>query len=203
MISQSDLAIIVLAAGSSTRMGEAKQLLKWNGQTLLSNAIDSARILSPDKTLVVLGSDHERIADAIQELQVDKVINEHWKSGMGSSISVGVTFVLNNWPAVSKVIIMLADQPLIDSDHLFKLIDLYKRSACDLAATSYGDRPGVPAIFSSRYFDNLIELNSDFGARQLLRKECRLGCMISAEGKTVDLDTKEDYEKFKNTNHRS
>ncbi len=203
MIRFAETAIVILAAGSSSRMGVTKQLLEWNGDSLISIAIGAARQIAPENTLVVLGADHEQVYQSVKDAQVETVVNQDWKMGMGSSISVGVNFVRTYWPEKTNVIIMLADQPLIDSHHLRKLLELHNRSDCEMAATAYDDKPGVPAIFSSKYFDALMEFNSDYGARQLLQSICKRSCMVSGDGKITDIDTMDDYKKFIRSNPRS
>ena len=199
-----DIAIIILAAGSSSRMGQPKQLLKWNNKSFIQRAVDTALSLSPDKTVVVLGSDSELIHDEIREAKVNTVLNAEWESGMGRSISEGVNYVQANWPEVFGILIMLSDQPLIDYEHLRSLMMALKRSNCGMVATSYSDENyGVPAIFDNRYFDELKELNSDYGARELIRHHCNRACLVYGYNKVLDLDTKADYDQFLKANPRS
>ncbi|NNK69469.1 MAG: NTP transferase domain-containing protein, partial [Flavobacteriaceae bacterium] len=124
--------------------------------------------------------------------------------GMGRSISEGVTYVQSNWPQASGILIMLSDQPLIDFEHLRSLMMALKRSNCGIIATSYDDENfGVPAIFSNQYFDQLRELNSDYGARELIRQHGNPACLVSGYNKAVDLDTTSDYEEFLKSNPQS
>ena len=198
------IAIVILAAGSSSRMGRPKQLLKWKDKSLIRRTVETATRLSPDRTLVVLGSEWEQIKTEIDDCQVATVVNPDWEMGIGRSISEGVRYVRSNWPEVSGILIMLSDQPLIDFEHLRSLMMAHKRSNCGMVATSYSDDNfGVPAIFDSRFFDELTELNSDYGAKDLINGHCNRACLVYGYNKVVDLDTEEDYDEFLKANPQS
>ena len=199
-----DIAIVILAAGSSSRMGQPKQLLKWKNKSFILRSVETALSLAPERTLVVLGSEQERIREEIEDSQVHMVFNEEWEAGMGRSISVGVDYVQSNWPEVFGILIMLSDQPLIDFEHLRSLMMALKRSNCGMVATSHSDEIfGVPAIFDSRYFDELRDLNSDYGARELIKTHCNRACLVYGYNKVIDLDTESDYEEFLKANPQS
>ena len=175
-----------------------------NAKVAREDSTEKAMTIATSRTLVVLGSDSDRIAKELTDYEAEFLVNKHWEAGMGSSISEGVKYVQMNWPTVSGVLIMLSDQPLIDLGHLNELVSIFNRSNCEIAATSYGPgRNGVPAVFSSIYFDRLIELSSDYGARQLIKENFSPSCVVDGEGKVVDIDTRSDYEAFISSNPRS
>lgn len=185
------IPILILAAGASTRMGEkTKQLLPWKDTTLLGHAIQQAKKVS-ETVFVVLGAKANDIQKSIQHPET--VINPEWAKGMGSSISVGVKYLLEKRENVDAVLIMLGDQPFLDAPYLKKLIQEFEQGEHKIVATSYGKKWGVPAIFDGSLATELAALNQDFGARHIIEKYRAGAKAISPEGKEIDIDTLEVY----------
>src|SRR6478735_3447744 len=109
---------VILAAGSSTRMGQSKQLLKIKGESLIRRIIKTVIDSGVDQVIVVLGSHQQEIGD----LPIQVIYNQNWKKGMGSSIKSGVQFVNDHFPSCQSILFTVCDQPLLTSDHLKKLI---------------------------------------------------------------------------------
>ncbi|MEO5968744.1 MAG: nucleotidyltransferase family protein, partial [Bdellovibrionia bacterium] len=109
---------IILAAGESTRMGEIKQLLPWRGKSLLEHAVDAAFGAGIERIVVVYGAHVEKIEPEIIRLGVDRVYNEDWKLGVGTSIRKGVSHVLEAAPSTDGILIQLADQPRVTKKEL-------------------------------------------------------------------------------------
>ena len=105
------IGVLILAAGTSARMGQPKQLLPWKGTTLLNHTLKNAKAISPD-VLVVLGASAERIAAQLPS-DVPRVLNSKWQSGMGTSIAIG-TAELESSISPEFILILVADQPLLD-----------------------------------------------------------------------------------------
>src|SRR5687768_11857726 len=103
------VAIILLAAGGSSRMGTPKQMMPVHGTPMLRNAIHTAVMSKADHTLVVLGSNHIEHADLINDLNVSVVVNHQWMLGMGSSLKAGFNAVLSRDPSTDAVVVMLCD----------------------------------------------------------------------------------------------
>ena len=168
MPKQSKIAILILAAGSSSRMGSPKQLLKWKNSNLLNHTICKAIELNAKKIIVVLGANADMIIPEIDHKEVKILINKDWENGLGSSISAGVNHILQSSTGIDGLLIILADQPLIENDHYLKLMNAFSSGNKAIITTEYNDsKLGVPALFSKIYFKDLIDLNSDFGAKQL------------------------------------
>lgn len=183
---------IILAAGASTRMeGDIKQLLPWGKTTLLEHALAQASQIS-EHQIAVLGAKGHLISETLS-LGNKAIQNEKWKTGMGSSIVSGVEFVLNAGVNPSGILIMLADQPLLDASFLAKLKSKFNGNAHKIVATKYGEKLGVPAIFHSSIFPELIELSQEFGAREIIRKYKKQSVGIDPEGMEIDIDTKATY----------
>ncbi|MEL6560195.1 MAG: nucleotidyltransferase family protein [Bacteroidota bacterium] len=191
-------AIIILAAGASTRLGTPKQLLPWGNRTLLENAIDMATDSGAAEVIVVTGANEQIIRSKTNRPDAKYVNNENWVSGMGSSIATGISYVLTNSADIQSVIIMLCDQPQVDSQYLNKLIDLHQLGQKAITATDYQNRPGVPAIFDQQYFDELIKLQTQGGAKKLMSQKSKDIYLFSPDTEIHDIDTQEDYQRLLN-----
>lgn len=170
-------AVIILAAGDSTRLGQPKQLLPFRGRPLLSHAIETASAVGPP--FVVLGAIRAVVSNAII------VKNLAWSEGMASSIRAGIAALPRE---IDGAILMTCDQPLISSDFLRRLAN-----SGPIAAAEYNNTIGVPAYFSREFFSQLLNLKGKAGAKSVLlahvEKLKRLPCPEAAR----DIDTLEDY----------
>ncbi|MEX0315598.1 MAG: NTP transferase domain-containing protein [Allomuricauda sp.] len=186
-----DISVLILAAGASTRMdGELKQLLPWGDKTLLENAVAHAKSITED-VHVVLGANAERILNSIK-LDAGIILNPEWKSGMGSSVSSGLSHILKK-ERPQALLIMVVDQPLIDSEFLMELVKKFDKDDVKITATAYQNRAGVPAIFDEALFSELLELREDVGARKIIEKYRKFTNSVVPNGKEIDVDTKEKY----------
>ena len=186
------IAVLILAAGASIRMeGGPKQLLPWKDTTLLGHAIQQANQLS-EQVIVVLGAYADEIGQTLPK-DVTIVENPNWKKGMGSSISIGIEYLLQTEINASGLLIILADQPFLDATYLDKMAQKFKNNPCKIAATAYGDRVGVPAIFHSSLFPELAKLDEDFGARHIIENHKGDVITVFPKGKEIDIDTLKQY----------
>ena len=202
MPKQSKIVILILAAGSSSRMGSPKQLLKWKNSNLLNHTICKATELNAKKIIVVLGANADMIIPEIDHKEVKTLINKDWENGLGSSISVGVNYILQSSSGIDGLLIMLADQPLIEHDHYLKLMNAFSSGNKAIITTEYNDsKQGVPALFSKIYFKDLIDLNSDFGAKQLFKKYPESLISVKNEKSRFDIDTPEQYQNLYRAYH--
>ncbi|PKA96403.1 molybdenum cofactor cytidylyltransferase [Flavobacteriaceae bacterium MAR_2009_75] len=187
-----NIAILILAAGSSSRMGRPKQLLSWGKTNLIGNAIDQAKNSQSDKIVVVLGANSELIKDKIGRWEVDIVENEDWKAGLGSSLAKGVTH-LTEHETFDGILVMLADQPLIDSAYLNLLIESFYTTSYSIIATAYSKRAGVPALFDKKFFESLCDLGEDNGAKLIIEQFGHEVLSLDPGKKATDIDTEVDY----------
>lgn len=177
---------MVLAAGASTRLGEPKQLVMLNGETLLERTVRIAREAGCSPVVVVVGSAYAQVLEKSALGDAVTVINDQWEEGMASSIRLGVRTLDAAARDVEGVLLMTCDQPAVTAKHLSRLM-----SKAEVKASHYAGRNGVPAFFPSKYFESLVELNGDAGARELLA-EARYEELENGE---LDVDTVKDLER--------
>lgn len=193
MKTSDNIAILILAAGTSTRMGTPKQLLPWKHTNLLGNAINSAVEVSPEHVFVVLGANAEKIKAALDTANLVCIDNPDYKSGQGSSLACGIDRIMQNDHPYRAALILLCDQPLLDSVYLDSMIAAFDDGNKGIVATSYGDRAGVPAIFDQKYFSKLATLDNDNGAKAIIKKHVNDLLVLDAGEKVMDVDTVTEY----------
>ncbi len=190
-----NVAIIILAAGSSSRMGHSKQLLKWGNTTLLNHSILQASNSEAENVYVVLGANYKEIKASIKNKAVFVLHNPTWEEGMGNSIAFGIKEVASN--TYDGVLIMLADQPQVDAVFLNSLIRAFQKREKHIIATSYKNGAGVPALFDKTCFGELTSITGKMGAKSLIKRSMETTKLIVPKNKILDIDTKEMYEKAK------
>lgn len=187
---------MILAAGASRRMGCSKQILPWKGSTLLQHAIDQAISSRFDPVVVVLGADRELVESRTDLTGIHSVFNSKWEEGMASSIAAGLRELLELKPDLSSVLILLSDQPLLDFKYYNRLLNKYLTEKNKIVASSYSGQLGVPVLFDRAYFDELLALRGEKGAKALLRLNESEVVSIDAGAQAVDLDTEEKYRHY-------
>ncbi|NNF19925.1 MAG: nucleotidyltransferase family protein [Flavobacteriaceae bacterium] len=192
-----DIAILIMAAGASSRMEAVKQLLPWNGKTLLEHVYDNCRTTSAAESYVVLGAFSDQIINDWNAPSEHLMINPEWQQGLGNSIAFGVRNILNNKPQLKGILIVLGDQPLIDATYLDRLISYWQKHDTEIVATRYGDKNGVPALFDQRRFKDLLALEGERGAQQMLSSASEKIATIDGSAHIADIDTLSDYERIK------
>ena len=203
------VATIILAAGSSTRLGEPKQLLYQNGTTLVRHMTDIALSLRAGPVVVVLGANQEKVEPELVGLPVIMPVNTGWGEGLASSLRVGLA-ALPNEP-IDAFLILLTDQPHVTADLLRQLINAAQETGRGIVASRYRTtagaavRPaepvhlGVPALFSIRYKTEFMALIGDVGARKLIRQHPGDCVEVAFPLGAVDLDTPQDVEQWQRT----
>jgi molybdenum cofactor cytidylyltransferase len=193
---QGDISIILLAAGSSSRMGQSKQLLPVEGEPLLLKSAKAALASGADNVVVVLGANEKNHEKIIQHLPVTIVNNNDWQKGMGNSLKAGLSRILKSAPDTAAAIIMVCDQPKLTGSHLKNLIQLHIKTKSKIVASSYSNIVGVPALFDKSLFQNLLELEDEQGARRVLINHPDLIRTVDFAGGEIDLDSLADYRAF-------
>lgn len=186
---------MLLAAGGSSRLGQPKQLVKFQGESLLRRA---ARALAGSvyfPVVVVLGAESDASASEIAGLPVYQASNSDWQSGMSSSIRTGLARLLEMEPAIDGVLIALCDQPHVSAEMLERFAERFSVSNAAAIAAAYDETIGVPALFSRELFGKLQTLRGDKGARELLRSRSDV-LTIDLPSAAFDIDTDPDLQRL-------
>lgn len=188
---------LILAAGSSSRMGKSKQLLHVDGQPLLRKTIETTLASQANSILVVLGDNSDSISKSISDMPVDCILNENWTEGIGSSLKSGVREIQKRYLNAEAILILVCDQPLLTADHLNELIRKYIGLKKLIIASGYTNTAGVPAIFDKALFHKLLALENHQGAKKIIEQLAESTVVVSFAEGAVDLDTPEDYSRYK------
>lgn len=182
------IAAIILAAGGSSRFGKPKQLHLHDGEPLVRRAVNAVLGAGIQDVIVVLGSGADQVSRTLDGIPgILTVLNEHWNTGIASSIKAGV----NSIGEVDGVLITLADQPLIGSSALAQLVQRFDETH-RIVASRYSDTIGVPAILGYEYFDELTALTGDHGAGKWIRSRIADVTIVPLEEAAIDIDTSAD-----------
>lgn len=191
-----NIGVILLAAGSSSRMGQSKQLLPVNGEPLLLRSIRVALDASLKNIVVVLGSEEEKHRAILGSLAVESIFNKAWATGMGSSLKAGLGHLIQRHPETQAALIMVCDQPNVSAKHLIHLITSFHESNRSIVASGYSGTMGVPIIFSKDHFSEILSLNDSQGAKKIIEKNKANVLMIDFPDGSTDLDTPSDYQQY-------
>lgn len=193
----SGVGLIVLAAGASTRMGTPKQLLRYQGYSLLRHTVEVAVASVCRPIIVVLGAYAQLMQQEVSQLPVQVVENLQWTEGMNTSIRVGIK-ALDSAPKnnVQAVVVALCDQPFISCEIINQLVEAYHFTGKTIIASEYAGTLGVPALFSRSFFSELTTLRGGEGAKQVIKKHAYEVCGIPFPKGVIDIDTPVDYEQL-------
>ena len=188
--------ILLLAAGSSSRMGQSKQLLPIAGEQLLLKSTRVAMESEAEIVMVVLGANELAHRKIIEQLPVEITVNTEWQKGMGSSLKQGLTQLLKIAPQLEAVLIMVCDQPLLTTNHLNELIHFYKKIKSLIVASRYSGTAGVPALFEKSLFEILLNVENESGAKKIIQQHIDVVQTVDFPDGKFDLDTPDDYKGF-------
>lgn len=193
------ITTIVLAAGSSSRLGQSKQLLQVEGEPLLRRISRASCDSNADRTLVLLGDNEREHGRIIRDLPLYVCIHSDWEKGMGSTLKAGMDFVNNFLGDTTAVIVLVCDQPLLTAEHINNLIDKFRSTKAQIVASSYSGVMGVPALFDASLFTEIRSIDDEHGARQIIDKHKADAQQVEFPGGDLDIDTPEDYQRFKDS----
>ena len=188
-----ETGIIILAAGNSSRLGKPKQLLEYNGYTLLRNTILQAKLVPDTTVIVVTGAYKKNIDEELAYTAAKVVYNPEWEMGMGSSMAVGLQQLQLSNPQITTCIITVCDQPFLTAQIFKDLVSRHKITGKGIVASAYGETWGTPVLFSSNYFKELENLNGHEGAKKIVQLYKDDVATVAFEKGAIDIDTIEDY----------
>jgi molybdenum cofactor cytidylyltransferase len=189
------LGAIILAAGGSSRLGQPKQLVPYQGRPLLVKTVDAVLAARAAPVVVVLGAQAEKIRPVLNGLPVVIVENPSWANGMSSSLRAGLAALEATAPDIGAVLIALCDQPYFSENSVARLRAAHS-SEKTIAATRHGENAGVPAIFSRRHFAELHALTGAEGARTIIAAHIAKTACVELPELALDIDTPADLERL-------
>jgi len=186
------ISVILLAAGESKRMGKPKLLLPFGSSTILEQAIGNLLNSRVDEVIVVVGYKAQEMIREIAGRPVKVAINPVYRQGISTSIVKGLSLADNR---AGAVMLALADQPLIDSETINRLIEAFLSHAKGIVIPTHQGRRGHPVIFSAKYKEQLLGLKGDVGGRQIIEEhpDDIFEVVVSSQGINIDIDTMKDY----------
>jgi molybdenum cofactor cytidylyltransferase len=184
------VAIVILAAGGSTRLGRPKQLVAIRGQPLIRHIVQVALESPADDVIVVLGGHAPECVEAFDEDGVHIVVNPFWEYGLSGSIRLGIERA--EVSGATAVLLLLADQPFLDGVVLGNYFTRISGTPDQIIAANHGSTFGPPMFFGAHWFAQLKELKGDQGARQIVSERRDQIELIDWPEGSFDLDTPED-----------
>ncbi|MDT0687699.1 nucleotidyltransferase family protein [Autumnicola psychrophila] len=191
------LGVVILAAGSSSRLGYPKQLVEFRGKKLLQHIVEVAESLEFSTQILVLGARAEEILERINLSKFKTVIHKSWEEGMGTSISKGISEALESEKDLEHILILVSDQPFVTKGTLQELVTVHLNNNMPATFSEYAGDVGVPAIFSRQLFSDLKELKGNHGAKKLLFNKNLEFETFKFERGNFDVDTSADVELLK------
>ena len=189
-----NVAIIVLAAGGSTRLGSPKQLLPFHGSTLIRRVLAAALESDGALTVAVLGA---QAADIHEEIPrgVHTIYNPFWSDGIQHSIHVGMEYVLTRPSKFDGVVLSNCDQPYTDKSVFNALIQTHDGVRGRIVASAYDGTLGTPVLFDAEYFQALQQLEEG-GAKCLIQQHAQNVISVPFPNGEIDIDTPADYKRL-------
>jgi molybdenum cofactor cytidylyltransferase len=199
MSHQAPTAGIILAGGSSTRFGRPKQLLKLRGKYLLEYVLNVALESKLNHVVLVLGHEHQKILQTLVNCttheRLELVINHHYLEGQSRSLKAGLLKIRDTFPAV---MFLLGDQPMLDSNTIDHMLDKFRHSDKDICVPVCNGKRRNPTIFNRVFFDQLMGIEGDIGARDIIRANPDRVLCVEMNNPLcfVDIDSQQDFENF-------
>lgn len=180
-------------------------MLEYNNASLVQHAVKEALSTYAEKVMVVVGAEKDRIREELAQFsdnRVEVVENDRWTDGIASSIRAGIQRSVKASPSVEGVILMVCDQPFVNAALLHKIISVHRDGGKTIVACMYNGAVGTPVYFNHSYFNDLLKLTGDTGAKKIILKEPdNVGFVEFPQG-DIDIDTEQDYVKLKNDNRQ-
>ncbi|TSJ36455.1 nucleotidyltransferase family protein [Mucilaginibacter corticis] len=190
-------ALVILAAGESSRLKKPKQNLDFKGKTLLELSVEAGLQSDCATIVIILGANAKHIKE-FPEVAI--LYNENWKEGMASSIRLAIGEIDKD-NTFDNAIIMVCDQPFVDAGLLNALITKQETTGKAIVACSYNNAIGVPVLFNRSLFPHLLRLSGKDGAKKILKDYAAQVVTIPFDKGAIDIDTVEDYARLLKLNN--
>ena len=197
MMTKDATAGIILAAGRSKRFGRPKQLLCLKNKYLIEWVLDAALASKLQTVVVVLGYEYQKILKAlgtkVSHPQLQILINDRYLEGQSRSLQTGLLKVRKSF---SSVMFLLGDQPMLQPTTINQMLSKFWRSKKDICVPVYQGKRGNPTIFSWRLYNQLLAIQGDIGARDIIRTNSKRVLTVELEDPLCffDIDSEKDFE---------
>lgn len=190
-------AIIILAAGGSTRLGAPKQLLKdKNGVSFLKKICTIALSIDCQKVYCILGAYHESISKELEDLAVVPLVNAQWDTGLASSLHLSIVHLSTHHPDIESAVFLVCDQPFISKLLLETIVKEHASTGKPIVACHYQHIMGTPALFARSMFPELLKVSGDRGAGTVIKDHAEKVALVEFKEGIFDIDTTNDYELY-------
>jgi molybdenum cofactor cytidylyltransferase len=191
---------VILAAGSSSRMGRPKQTLQYQGTSLLRRVTIAALEATCRPVVVVTGAHAELSRRELDQLDVREAFNPDWETGMGSSVRAGIESLISVDTSVAAAVLLLCDQPHVTSEFISRLLATHHTTGRPIVASAYGESFGVPAVFTRTLFTELRQLAGTSGAKEIIKRHASDAHFLPFPEGEVDVDTPDDFSRVLKVN---
>jgi molybdenum cofactor cytidylyltransferase len=184
---------LILAAGTSSRMGQPKQLLPFRGTILLDWVMAQAESASAlDEVIVILGRAADEIRPRLHSTRARVIVNPVFTEGCSGSYKAGMATIDRRAEAV---MVLLGDQPGVESAVINQVAEDWRANGGRIALTSYRGRRGHPMVFAHELFEQLRQLSGDKAAWKILDAHPDWVRDVAVDHAFPDdVDTRQDYE---------
>jgi molybdenum cofactor cytidylyltransferase len=190
------IAGVVLAAGTSSRMGQNKLFMELDGEPLVRRVVGRAAAAGVDPLIVVLGHEAERVQRALEGIQYLPVVNAEYERGVTSSLRAGIHAAAGT-PARAAVVV-LADMPFVTSAMIATLVEKYRRSEAPLVISDYQGVNAPPMLYDRSLFEELAVPEGHGCGKQVVKRHRHEAESASWPVESLtDLDEPADYERIK------
>lgn len=186
------IAGVILAAGTSNRMGKSKQLLEYEGTPMVRRTAESALGSGLSPVIVVTGAGRTGVEAALGNLDVEPVFNPNYAEGQSTSLGVGLRALSGDVPAA---LMLLTDQPLLTVDDLRIIVSAYAKTEPAIVVPIYGKMRGSPVLFRRDLFPELLKVSGDHGGRSVIDEHLDEAVFVEMPNPLAgqDIDTPEAY----------
>jgi molybdenum cofactor cytidylyltransferase len=190
------VAGVVLAAGTSTRMGQNKLFMELEGETLVRRVVGRASKAGFDPLIVVLGHEADLVQQALEGLSYRPVLNPEYARGVNSSLRAGIQAVSET--AARAAVVVLADMPFVTTAMIETLIEKYRRSEAPLVISEYDGVNAPPMLYDRSLFGELAASEGQGCGKHVVKRHRHQAESASWPVEALmDLDAPEDYQRVK------